>query len=101
MSAAYEDLIRRLGATVRAAELYAPTHPLVHRTATGLFGVLTPMLQGFMLPGLDPDLIARMQNPANSLAEPDEVASLIAFLASDRASYITGVTYPVDGGCLA
>lgn len=64
-------------------------------------GVMTPMLQGFMLPGLDPDLIARMQNPGNTLAEPDEVANLIAFLASDRASYITGVTYQIDGGCLA
>jgi NAD(P)-dependent dehydrogenase (short-subunit alcohol dehydrogenase family) len=64
-------------------------------------GVMTPMLQGFMLPGLDPDLIARMQNPAGTLAEPIEVANLIAFLVSDRASYITGVTYAIDGGCLA
>jgi len=64
-------------------------------------GVMTPLLAGFALEGLDADLIARMQNPANTLAEPDEVANLIAFLASDRAAYITGVTYPVDGGCLA
>lgn len=64
-------------------------------------GVMTPMLAGFMLEGLDPDMIARMQNPANTLADPIEVANLIAFLASDRASYITGVTYLVDGGCLA
>jgi len=63
--------------------------------------VMTPLLAGFALEGLDADLIARMQNPANTLAEPDEVANLIAFLASDRAAYITGVTYPVDGGCLA
>jgi putative nucleotidyltransferase with HDIG domain len=46
MSVAFEDLIRRLGATVRAAELYAPTHPLVNRTAAGLHGVLVPMLEG-------------------------------------------------------
>ena len=46
MSVAFEDLIRRLGATVRAAELYAPTHPLVQRTAAGLHGVLLPMLEG-------------------------------------------------------
>ena len=44
MSKAAEDLIRRLGATVRAAELYAPTHPLVQRTATGLLTALTPAL---------------------------------------------------------
>jgi len=46
MSGQFEDLIRRLGATVRAAELYAPTHPLVQRTALGLLGVLEPMLTG-------------------------------------------------------
>lgn len=46
MSTVFEDLIRRLGATVRAAELYAPTHPLVQRTAVGLHNALTPMLEG-------------------------------------------------------
>lgn len=46
MSAQSEDLVRRLGATVRAAELYAPTHPLVQRTAVGLHAVLMPMLEG-------------------------------------------------------
>jgi len=45
MSANIEDFIRRLGATVRASELYAPTHPLVQRTAAGLHGVLLPMLE--------------------------------------------------------
>ena len=44
MSAKDEDLIRRLGATVRAAELYAPSHPLVMRTATGLHAALAPSL---------------------------------------------------------
>jgi NAD(P)-dependent dehydrogenase (short-subunit alcohol dehydrogenase family) len=64
-------------------------------------GVNTPMLGGFVFDGLDGDLIARMQNPSQTLAEPGDVAHLIAFLASDRASYITGATYVIDGGCLA
>ncbi len=44
MSAKHEDIVRRLGATVRAAELYAPTHPLVTRTASGLHAALRPAL---------------------------------------------------------
>ncbi|MZE70482.1 SDR family NAD(P)-dependent oxidoreductase [Streptomyces sp. SID5789] len=34
-------------------------------------------------------------------ARPEEIIELAAFLASDRASYITGVNYPVDGGASA
>ena len=35
---------------------------------------------------------------SDRLGRPEEVANLIAFLASDEASYITGATYTVDGG---
>ncbi|MFI7607977.1 SDR family NAD(P)-dependent oxidoreductase [Micromonospora sp. NPDC049366] len=34
-------------------------------------------------------------------ARPEEVAELVVFLASDRAGYITGANYPVDGGATA
>ena len=36
--------------------------------------------------------------PMGRVAEPEEVAPIAAFLASDGASYITGVNVPVDGG---
>ncbi|GHB76329.1 3-oxoacyl-[acyl-carrier-protein] reductase FabG [Psychrosphaera saromensis] len=38
------------------------------------------------------------QVPANRLGEPDEVASTVAFLASNEAAYVTGETIHVNGG---
>jgi NAD(P)-dependent dehydrogenase (short-subunit alcohol dehydrogenase family) len=37
-------------------------------------------------------------NPQGRLAEPDEVASVVAFLLSKDAGHVTGATLPVDGG---
>lgn len=46
------------------------------------------------------DILGAMakQSPMKRIAEPNEVAEAIAFLASDRASYINGINVPVDGG---
>jgi NAD(P)-dependent dehydrogenase (short-subunit alcohol dehydrogenase family) len=50
-----------------------------------------------------PELMARIQamTPLGRIAEPEEVATAMLFLASPAAAMITGHTLPVDGGFLA
>lgn len=40
-------------------------------------------------------------HPIGRLGEPEEVAELVIWLSSDKASFVTGAYYPVDGGYLA
>ena len=63
-------------------------------------GVGSPMLKGHMR---DEAFMAEYERtvPMGRLAEPDEVAAGIAFLASGDASYITGIDLTIDGGVTA
>ncbi|HYL78244.1 MAG TPA: SDR family oxidoreductase [Bryobacteraceae bacterium] len=68
---------------------YAPYNVLVNNVCPGY--TATERLQKL-------NVHPEAQIPLGRVATPEEFANLVVFLASDRASYITGVSIPVDGG---
>ena len=56
----------------------------------------TPLIRASRSPE---ELVAFMEaQPIGRLGSPDEIAAAALFLASDEASFVTGVAFPVDGG---
>jgi NAD(P)-dependent dehydrogenase (short-subunit alcohol dehydrogenase family) len=65
----------------------------------------TPMGDGFIAAQRDPQAFVRdfinVQHPLGRMAEADEVARAIMFLAGDEASFLTGSIMAADGGYTA
>lgn len=76
----------------------APLGILVNAIAPG--AINTPMVRAAEM---SPDAMSSMISkiPLKRMGTPEEVAALVAFLASEESSYITGATFHVDGGWLA
>ncbi len=84
--------------TRQFAVTYAKRSVRVNAVAPGY--ITTPMIAPFRaLEGTDAWL--ESLHPMGRLGRPEEIAAAAAFLASDRASFVTGVTLPVDGGFTA
>ena len=73
--------------------------PKVRVNAVAPGYVLTPMQRAEYTDAMLEAVNAKL--PLKRHAQPEEVAALFAFLASDDAAYITGHVYPLDGGELA
>jgi len=92
-----------IGLTKSLSVVLAPDHIRVNAVCPG--PVRTPMLPGFLSkPAEEADAVAELYSsrvPMGRVAEAEEIAAAVAYLASDAASYVNGVPLPVDGGYVA
>jgi NAD(P)-dependent dehydrogenase (short-subunit alcohol dehydrogenase family) len=89
-----------VGLTLAMAIDYAPRNIRVNCVCPATIDG-TRMMEGVIARAADPDDTLRYlldKHPMGRLGRPEEVANAILFLASDEASFITGVTLPIDGG---
>lgn len=86
-----------VGLTQAAAWDHAADGIRVNAVGPGF--IRTPLLDK----SLDEDTLNYLatQHALQRIGEPEEVAELVAWLASDGASFATGTYYPIDGGYLA
>lgn len=87
-----------VGLTQTAALEYGAQGVRVNAVGPGF--IHTPMIGRFEEdPATNAMLVAA--HPIGRLGRPEEVAELVTWLASERASFVTGAYYPIDGGYLA
>lgn len=97
-SAYYASKHAVVGLTKAAAMEYAPQGLRINAVCPAV--IETPMADGAF--STDEELEARIiaMHPIGRLGRPEEVASATLWLCSDSASFVTGITHPVDGGYL-
>ena len=95
-SAAYDAAKHGLGGLVKTIALELGQHGITaNSVAPG--EIATPMTDQ---EDVDPRTVARPGVPLGRPGAPEEVAAVVAFLASSAAAYVTGASWAVDGGML-
>lgn len=87
-----------LAMTETLAVEFAPLGITVNAIAPG--AIDTPMVSAANIPKKEMDAMISAI-PMKRMGRPEEVSPMVAFLASDFSSYITGATFYIDGGWLA
>lgn len=89
--------VKTVGLTKVAALDYGAQGIRVNAIAAGL--VDTPLIAE----GRSPEVIAARiaAHPIGRIGRPEEIADAVAWLCSDRSSFVTGTAMPVDGGYVA
>ncbi len=87
-----------VGLTRTAAVEYAPSGVRVNAIGPGF--ISTPLIGELEEDKETNDMLVSL-HPIGRLGKPEEIAELVIWLSSDKASFVTGAYYPVDGGYLA
>ena len=88
-----------VGLTRSAALDYAKSGVRVNAVCPGV--TRTGLTEAFIREMPDGEAQLNAEAPIGRMAEPEEIAAVVLFLCSDAASYVTGVSLPVDGGWTA
>lgn len=87
-----------VGLTANAAVEYGQQGIRVNAVGPGF--IRTPLIAALEQDRPTYDMLVSL-HPIGRLGEPEEVAELVLWLSSEKASFVTGAYYPVDGGYLA